>query len=38
VERPAAAPPTTLRAEIAEGVRWLWRNRLLRILALALGS
>ncbi|HEY2957481.1 MAG TPA: MFS transporter [Actinomycetota bacterium] len=37
VERPAAAPPTTLRAEIAEGVRWLWRNRLLRILALALG-
>jgi predicted MFS family arabinose efflux permease len=37
VERPATAPPTTLRAEIAEGVRWLWRNRLLRILALALG-
>jgi MFS family permease len=37
VERPAAALPTTLRAEIAEGVRWLWRNRLLRILALALG-
>jgi MFS family permease len=37
VERPAAMPPTTLRAEIAEGVRWLWRSRLLRILALALG-
>jgi predicted MFS family arabinose efflux permease len=36
VERPEAAPPTTLRSEIAEGVRWLWRNRLLRILALAL--
>jgi MFS family permease len=36
VERPATGP-TTLRAEIAEGVRWLWRNRLLRILALALG-
>jgi MFS family permease len=37
VERPQAAPPTTLRSEIAEGVRWLWRNRLLRIIALALG-
>ena len=37
MERPVAAPPTTLRAEIAEGVRWLWGNRLLRILALALG-
>jgi MFS family permease len=37
VQRPQAAPPTTLRSEIAEGVRWLWRNRLLRILALALG-
>jgi MFS family permease len=36
VERPEEAPPTTLRSEIAEGVRWLWRNRLLRILALAL--
>jgi MFS family permease len=36
VERPEGAPPTTLRSEIAEGVRWLWRNRLLRILALAL--
>jgi predicted MFS family arabinose efflux permease len=37
VERPEEAPPTTLRSEIAEGVRWLWRNRLLRILALAIG-
>jgi MFS family permease len=27
-----------LRAEIAEGVRWLWRHRLLRVLALALGA
>jgi hypothetical protein len=37
VERPAEAPSTTLRSEIAEGVRRLWRNRLLRILALAIG-
>jgi predicted MFS family arabinose efflux permease len=37
VERPEEAPPTTLRSEIAEGVQWLWRNRLLRILALAIG-
>jgi predicted MFS family arabinose efflux permease len=37
VERPAEAPPTTLRSEIAEGLRWLWRSRLLRILALAIG-
>ena len=37
VERPVDAPPTTLRSEIAEGLRWLWRNRLLRILALAIG-
>jgi predicted MFS family arabinose efflux permease len=36
VERPEGAPPTTLRSEIAEGVWWLWRNRLLRVLALAL--
>jgi MFS family permease len=37
VERPQEALPTTLRSEIAEGVRWLWRSRLLRVLALALG-
>jgi MFS family permease len=37
VERPEEAPPTTLRSEIAEGVWWLWRNRLLRVLALAIG-
>ena len=36
VERPSGAAPTTLRGEIAEGVRWLARNRLLRILAVAI--
>jgi MFS family permease len=29
-------PPTTLRAEIGEGVRWLLRHRLLRLLAAAI--
>jgi MFS family permease len=37
VARPEGARPTTLRAEIAEGVRWLWGDRLLRVLAVALG-
>ena len=36
VERPEGAAPTTLRGEIAEGVRWLARHRLLRILAVAI--
>jgi Na+/melibiose symporter-like transporter len=36
VERPEGAAPTTLRSEIAEGVRWLARHRLLRILAVAI--
>ena len=36
-ERPQEAPPTTLRAEIMEGLRWLWSNRLLRTLAVSLG-
>jgi MFS family permease len=36
VERPEGAAPTTLRAEIAEGVRWLARHQLLRILAVAI--
>jgi hypothetical protein len=36
VERPTGAAPTTLRSEIAEGVRWLVRHRLLRILAVAI--
>ena len=35
-ERPEGSAPTTLRAEIAEGVRWLVRHRLLRILAVAI--
>jgi MFS family permease len=29
-------PRTSLRAEIAEGVRWLWRHRLLRTLAVTM--
>jgi hypothetical protein len=36
VERPEGSAATTLRDEIAEGVRWLARNRLLRILAIAI--
>lgn len=36
VARPENAPPTDLRAEIVEGVRWLWRHRLLRTIMLAL--
>jgi predicted MFS family arabinose efflux permease len=36
VERPEGAAATTLRGEIAEGVRWLAGNRLLRILAVAI--
>jgi MFS family permease len=36
VERSTGAAPTTLRSEIAEGVRWLLRHRLLRILAVAI--
>lgn len=38
--RAAGAPPevdrAALRTEIAEGVRWLWRHRVLRMLALSL--
>ena len=37
VERAEGAPPTRLRGEIAEGVRWLARHRLLRVMAMALG-
>ncbi len=37
VDRPEGTPPTTLRAEISEGLRWLWGNRLLRTLAISLG-
>jgi len=36
VERPEGRAATTLGGEIAEGVRWLARNRLLRILAVAI--
>jgi MFS family permease len=36
-ERPEGAPPTTLAAEIGEGLRWLWNHRLIRTLAIMLG-
>jgi MFS family permease len=36
-ERPEGAPPTTLVAEIGEGLRWLWSHRLIRTLAIMLG-
>jgi MFS family permease len=36
VARAENAPPANLRAEIVAGVRWLWRHRLLRTLALTL--
>lgn len=36
-ERQEETPPTTMRAEISEGLRWLWGNRLLRTLAVSLG-
>ena len=36
-ERTEGTPPTTLWAEISEGLRWLWGNRLLRTLAISLG-
>jgi len=40
--RPIPAPPAPprrgLRVEIAEGVRWLWRHRLLRTLAVSMGA
>lgn len=35
--RPRAAERRPLRSEIAEGLRWLWRQRLLRALAVMLG-
>ena len=37
VPTPPAAPPARLRTEIAEGVRWLWRHHVLRILAVSMG-
>jgi Na+/melibiose symporter-like transporter len=36
--RPTGDPQTRLWTEIGEGVRWLWRHRLLRTLALMLGT
>jgi MFS family permease len=37
VARVVDVPPTDLRSQIVEGIRWLWRHRLLRTLALTLG-
>ncbi|GAB1694149.1 MFS transporter [Krasilnikovia sp. M28-CT-15] len=34
---PQPGPRTSLRGEIAEGVRWLWRHRLVRTLAVSMG-
>ncbi|MDO8392611.1 MAG: MFS transporter [Actinomycetota bacterium] len=36
-ERAIDAPPTNWRTELAEGVRWLWGNQLLRAMAIILG-
>ena len=36
-ERDAAAPPTKIRADVAEGLRWLWNHKLLRTLAIMTG-
>ena len=36
-ERASDAPPTSWRTELAEGVRWLWGNHLLRAMAIILG-
>jgi MFS family permease len=33
-----AQPPSTIRADIADGLRWLWRHRLLRTLAIVGGT
>ena len=36
--RDVDAPRTSIRADIAEGLRWLWGHRLLRALAIMLGT
>ncbi|MGH2757023.1 MAG: MFS transporter [Actinomycetota bacterium] len=36
--RDADLPRTTMRADIAEGIRWLWSHKLLRTLAIMLGT
>jgi len=35
--RDEATGPTTIRTDIAEGLRWLWHHRLIRTLAIMLG-
>lgn len=35
--REDASEPTTIRKDIAEGLRWLWNHRLIKTLAIALG-
>jgi MFS family permease len=35
--RDASAPPTRLRTEVAEGLRWLWNHKLLRTLGIMTG-
>ncbi len=37
-QHPENAPQTTLRAEIGEGLRWLWGHRVLRTLAAMVGA
>ena len=36
--QPEEGPRPSMRAQIADGLRWLWRHRLLRVLALALAA
>lgn len=36
--RESAPEPIRWKAEIGEGVRWLWRNRLLRVMGIILGA
>jgi MFS family permease len=36
-ERVSGQPPVTIRAQVAEGLRWLFRHRLLRVVAGLLG-
>ncbi len=36
IPAPAVRPRSSLRADIAEGVQWLWRHRLLRTLAVTM--
>ena len=37
-ERDVNAPKTTMKKDIGEGLRWLWNHRLLRALAICLGT